>query len=240
MNNKEKIKLKIRALLAKTTDNGATEAEMMEAMQKASELMEKYYIDPNDLNDPFLGERCIFMVTPLHVSQYDTKQFLPFLARLFDCEYYYNKHKKELTFFGFENDAELAVFFYNTVIRALTSEFAKYQQSYEFRREQRYFPTKTVKNSFIKGFIYRVAEKLNDLYKRRQAERTKERGLILREKSQKVKDAFLAEDINVRTTRARVPSVVNDIFDQGRAAGDAFNVVQGIKQGETAIVKRIG
>ena len=228
MDNKEKIKLKIRALLAKTTDNGATEAEMMEAMAKASELMQKYYIDSNDLNDPFLGERCVFQKTALLSSQYDTKIFIPHLAKLFDCEYFFNRYTKELTFFGFENDAELCVYFYKTVINTLLKEVSVFESSREFQYQKRYSATKTIKNSFIKGFVFRVAQKLNDMFKSRQAERTKERGLVLREKSKKVKDAFADENLNVQTIRQPKVTVEKRSFEAGQEAGDNFSIVQGI------------
>lgn len=40
---------KIRALLAKTTENGATEAEMLSALDKASAMMDAYEISDEDL-----------------------------------------------------------------------------------------------------------------------------------------------------------------------------------------------
>lgn len=39
------IAARIRALLAKTTENGATDAEAMSAAEKARELMDRYQID---------------------------------------------------------------------------------------------------------------------------------------------------------------------------------------------------
>lgn len=239
MDNKESIKLKIRALLAKTTDNGATEQEMILAMEKASELMEKYYIDSNDLNDPFLGEKCVFVKTPLHNSRYDSKLFLPYLAKMFDCEYYFNRYDKELTFFGFENDAELCVYFYKTVIKTMLKELSVFQSSRDFRYQQRYSPTKTINNSFIKGFVFRVSEKLDDIYRARQVERTKERGLVLREKSQKVKDAFADENIKVTLAKTPKLKVEMEAFEMGQRAGDSFSITQGIKSGQNASVKQL-
>jgi hypothetical protein len=40
---------KIKALLAKTTENGATEAEMLSALDKASAMMDAYDISDEDL-----------------------------------------------------------------------------------------------------------------------------------------------------------------------------------------------
>ncbi len=49
--NNEKINSKIRALLAKTVENGATEAEAKEAMAKAFKLMSEHNLSNNDLSE---------------------------------------------------------------------------------------------------------------------------------------------------------------------------------------------
>jgi len=51
-NTNDKIANKIRSLLNVTTDNGATEAEAMVAMAKASELMARYHMTENDVVKP--------------------------------------------------------------------------------------------------------------------------------------------------------------------------------------------
>ena len=43
---REKVASVVEALLAKTTENGATEAEAMAAAEKARELMDRYQIEP--------------------------------------------------------------------------------------------------------------------------------------------------------------------------------------------------
>lgn len=239
MDNKEKIKLRIRALLAKTTDNGATESEMLEAMAKAAELMEKYFIDSNDLNDPFLGEKCVFGKTPIFKTKYTINYFYGYLARLFDCEYYYNQ--TEITFFGFENDVDLCLYFYKLIVKTCLSETEKYKASRDFRKHQLYTGshTKTLINSFMKGFIIRVCKKLDDIYKSRQSERTTERGLILRTKDQKVKDAFEAENLKIRTVKSSKVSLSEAGFRAGEKAGDNFSITQGIKSGQSSTQKAL-
>jgi len=49
MTTKEKIKAKIEALLAKTVDNGATEAEAKAAAEKAAALMLQYEIEAGEI-----------------------------------------------------------------------------------------------------------------------------------------------------------------------------------------------
>ena len=49
MANRNSIIDKIKALLAKTTENGATEAEMLSALDKASAMMDAYDISDEEL-----------------------------------------------------------------------------------------------------------------------------------------------------------------------------------------------
>ena len=108
MNPREKNIARVKALLEKNVENGATEAEAMSALAKASELMKQWYISENDIKDPYLGEKCILKQFPLIQSGYNYRLFYNDLTRLFDCEYYYNS--KIIAFFGFEEDVELLIF----------------------------------------------------------------------------------------------------------------------------------
>ena len=49
---------KIKALLAKTTANGATEAEMLSALDKASAMMDAYDISDADVREARTKRRC--------------------------------------------------------------------------------------------------------------------------------------------------------------------------------------
>lgn len=75
MKCKDSIKLKIKALLSKTTENGATEAEALSALKKAQSLMLEYFISEHDLVDPYISEKCIFKEVDIIQSAYDMKVF---------------------------------------------------------------------------------------------------------------------------------------------------------------------
>lgn len=55
MNPREKNIARVKALLEKNVENGATEAEAMSALAKASELMKQWYISENDIKDRLSG-----------------------------------------------------------------------------------------------------------------------------------------------------------------------------------------
>lgn len=119
----EKIKLKIRALLAKSQADGTSEAEAMSFLEGATRLMMQYHFSPEELNDPLLGSRCFLKETPLIKIGYKTSFFFGKLARLFDCEHYYTNRK--VTFFGIDQDPDLCIYFYHLITRKALNIKAK-------------------------------------------------------------------------------------------------------------------
>lgn len=72
MRDIEKVMKRVRALLAKTLENGATEAEALEAAQKAAELMSRYRIDQADLRvaEEGFGQHRVVAKAQWHVPAY--------------------------------------------------------------------------------------------------------------------------------------------------------------------------
>lgn len=225
--NKEQIIKKIQALLAKNTDNGATEYEAISAIKMANTLMQKYFISENDIKDPFVAEKCKMVETKLIKSSYDFGIFYADLANLFDCEHFYNSQR--IAFYGFERDAELCGYFYSLIVRSALREKDKYMQSKEAIRLKNYYHGRTIAASFIKGFLIRVAEKMREMYKEKQTNIPQSYGLVLVKKKQKVDEQFSSlglkikevkgSDINIGTSKA---------FIAGEKVGDDFYITQGI------------
>lgn len=154
MENKDLIVKKIQALLAKNTDNGATEHEAISAIKMANTLMQKYFISENDIKDPFVAEKCKMVETKLIKSSYDFGIFYEDLSNLFDCKHFYTH--QIIAFYGFEQDAELCGYFYSLIVRSALREKDKYMQSKEAIRLKNYYHGRTCcifyQRFFNKGF----------------------------------------------------------------------------------------
>lgn len=199
MDKKEAIKIKIKALLAKTTANGATESEALAALNKAQQLMLDYLISENELRDPYLNEKCIAQTIPRVKSGYDLTVFLGALSRLFDCEYFYSA--RQVTFFGFKEDTELCAYFYDFIIKACLSAKAKYVQSEAYLRAARCYHGRTLVASFICGFLSGICAKMEDMYECRKNNLPHETGLMVIEKNKKVETQFAAAGYNPRLVK---------------------------------------
>jgi hypothetical protein len=228
MKSKDKIKLKIQALLAKNTENGASEAEAKNALSKAQELMKTYFISESELQDPFLGESCLLKSVDIIKSGYTTDMFYAHLSNLFDCEHYYTKSK--IYFFGFEQDADLCIYFYSLIVKSCLRAKSEYLKSADYKELKRHYTGRSLAASFIKGFQWSLCGKMDELYQARQEEigRNTAHGIVLVKKKTKVTEAYDLLGVDVKRSRQRTHEIERTAFDQGQAKGEDFHLTQGV------------
>ncbi|GEN74104.1 DUF2786 domain-containing protein [Chryseobacterium lathyri] len=225
--SREKIIKRVRALLEKNQENGATEAEAMAALQKANQLMLEYYISENDISDPYIGEKCIMKEVPLIKSGYDLGIFYNDLTRLFDCEYFYNS--KRIAFFGFEEDTELCAYFYNLIVKTCLKEKDLYLKSSEGKEALFFYHGRTVSSSFIKGFLIKVSYKMEEMYKNKVSNLPEQTGLMVIRKEAKVKEQFDSMNLKIKATKTDFTYTQMGL-NAGLQKGEEFHLTQGIKQ----------
>ncbi|GAB0155923.1 hypothetical protein CHRYSEOSP005_11850 [Chryseobacterium sp. Alg-005] len=225
--SRDKIIKRVRALLEKNQENGATEAEAMAALQKANELMREYYISEHDISDPYVGEKCILKEVDLIPSGYDLGIFYNDLTRLFDCEYFYNN--KRIAFFGFEEDTELCAYFYNLIVKTCLKEKDLYLKSPEGKEALFFYHGRTVSSSFIKGFLLKVSWKMEEMYKDKVSNLPEQTGLMVIKKDQKVKEQFNAMNMKIKTTKTDLLYTQMGL-QAGLQKGEEFHITQGLKQ----------
>lgn len=224
--NTERAKSKINALLAKTVENGATEEEMNSALAKAAELMKIFFITEHDLKESIADEHCILAEEPLYRTTYIVNLFYYELAVLFDCKHFFNKER--IAFYGFKQDTQLCVYFYRMIMQSCFKAKDVYRATQEFKAAKRQgYHAKTLVASFIKGYLLKVAAKLQDLYKDRQSNLEQSTGLMII-KEQLVQEQYDKEDFNVRVSNPRELYYMQQAFEQGVQAGEDFEIIQGV------------
>lgn len=226
-NKREKIKSKIKALLSKTTDNGATKEEMESALAKAKELMVNFFISEHDLTDPYISEKCVLVEVPLTKSGYDMSRFYHSLSELFDCKCYYNNER--IAFFGFEEDTQLCAYFYTLITKTCLAEKEKYMKSEAYKELRKMYNGKTLASSFITGFTLGVSKNLEELYDERESELSKEQyGLVVVEKKAKVELQFDELGMDLRKARSKKLKAERIAFLTGVETGEELSITQGV------------
>lgn len=226
----EKIKEKIKALLSKTIDNGASKAEMESALKKANKLMTDFFISEHDLQDSEIIKECISEQFELTKSGFDLSFFYGSLARLFDCEYYFNS--KTITFFGHKQDVAMCGYFYNVISKTCLKEKDVYLKSEECLQLKKYYHGRTLSSSFIKGFLIEVSSKMEEMYKNREKNIPDAYGLMVVEKREKVKNDFKNLGLKLRVQPQKQLTAERQAFESGKEKGQEINLIQGINDGE--------
>jgi hypothetical protein len=225
-----KIKSKIKALLEKTVDNGATEAEMLASLAKANELMAEHFITLHDVNEAFVAEKCISKSTPMVRSRYDFTLYIGQLGKSFDCESWWNTGSKTVTFFGYEQDVDMCIYFYRLIARATFTAKDEYIKSAECRTLLAGLDCsiKSLSSSFIKGFLFSVTKKLQELYAQKQSNIPQSYGLIVVAKEDAVKEQYNALDMKVRQVKSNFQVADMMSATAGMEAGEQFQLTQGL------------
>lgn len=228
MEHKDKIVAKINALLAKTTDNGASQAEMESALSMASKLMVQHFISEHDIKDSTIADKCVLKEVPISKMAYDVTLFYPVLAKLFDCKYYYNK--KRIAFFGYKQDTELCAYFYSLIIRTCLHEVENFKKSENYTLLKNQYHGRTLISSFIKGFVIKVGEKMYEMYKNRESSLPPQYGLMISRKIKKVENEFQDHGVKIHTRKTSQEIRAELVaFDAGVQRGDSVNLIQGIE-----------
>lgn len=228
---KYKIKHKIKALLLKTTDNGATKEEMESALAKANQLMLQYFVTENELKDAYISEKCQLGSVDMVKTGYNMNLFLANLSVLFDCQHYWSPYYKKLYFFGFEQDTELCIYFYKVITQTCLREKDLYLKSESYLSVKRQgYASKTLAASFIKGFLVEIAIKMNKMYKERASQLSEEVGLMVLNKKKRVENEFakLNKKPNIHKVDIRAEK---QAFEQGLDSGKKVDLAYGIESG---------
>ena len=153
----EKIIEKIRNLMD-LANNNPNENEALAAALKAQQLMAKYNVHMENLKEDATDDKIAKKV--FDGSDYTgNRKWRPILAMTiaqnFRCKYYLSGNC--IVFYGYENDAEIAL----NVFKMLISVGTKLSQKEYYERKKNGLSTKGIMNAFLMGFCEGVKEVLD-------------------------------------------------------------------------------
>lgn len=164
---------KINALLNKTIENGATEAEANAAMEMAQRLMTQHMIDESQLSAHAKAahKKCVSENVDIFKTGYDTSDIVAIVADAFDCQAYWRGDSKVggvVTFFGWGEDSKLAAYFYSYLNHAVVNAATEYIGTEQYRKSKAagYGP-KTIMKSFRRGMIGRIGGRFAEMKEER-------------------------------------------------------------------------
>jgi Protein of unknown function (DUF2786) len=209
---------KIKALLAKTTANGATEAEMLSALDKASAMIDAY-----DINDAEL-EVAKEEAAILHADPPDLKdphklkwRLCHGVAEFCGVQIFRSRHETGLRCIGMPSDVQLAMWLLDTLADFVFAELYAHLIGCLAPKSER----RVIIQSFTEACCERITDRLLALVERSKAARTSNGRELVVIKDAAIKAFMNKEGIRLRVCSMHSPSNVNAAAQAaGRAAGD--------------------
>jgi len=226
----DRLKMQIRGLRAKTTDNGCTEAEALSAAAKVAELLDRYDLSLTDVE--IRHSQC-----EQRTYQTRRRKRIPLddcvgaIANFCDCRVWREKSQSgnaRYVFFGLRSDIEVAHYLSDLIDSTVRSELGRYKISpayWSFRHQDRHMAN----TSFNLGMVASIADKLTAMKIERDAVNNgTRRDLVILKTS--VVDAELERlDLRLRTVHSTSRMVSPTAYEAGETAGASLTIDLGIR-----------
>lgn len=233
----EAIAHKIRALFAKSVENGATEAEAMAAAIKARELMDRYRLSMSDvdLKQEEVIQTLVERTNNLRVAAVD--YCLTGIEKYCGIRTWYSavlvndKKIRRLAILGLKADVEMSVYLYKIIETAIDRETFYYQQSRDYQRlrgsRNARSDTKAATSSFQIGMASRINRRLVDMARELEpVAKTATGTALVVVKNQIVTQAFNDLGLNLKSFAGGMSAKSSNAYALGRAAGDKVNLLR--------------
>jgi hypothetical protein len=213
---------KVKALLAKTTENGCTEEEALIALAKA-----RAWIDTHEITDDELQlsrEEKAILHDESEADARDTHKIKRQLCRAVECfcnvRIYRDRSKAGLTFAGFKSDIDFASWLLDHL-----SDFV-HDALFEFLLDC-LAPEGKERKQEIRGFVIGCTERLSDrmfaMCRQTETFRTANGNALVIIRDQAIKDLLKAEGISLRSSGGSCAGFSDDARAAGQSAGERAN-----------------
>jgi hypothetical protein len=220
-----RVKARIKALADKTVSNGCTEAEAMAAAEMVGRLLERYALSMEEID--VREERCVQIKIPLGGKQRrPIDSCVTAIARFCDCKVWLARDEAlpHYVFFGFAADTTLTQYLFNVIDRAMQSSLTEFRMR---RPRLTGIELRTASKSFQHGMATRIADRLDEMHRTREANVAAQRATgtaLILVKHQVVEDAFRETEIRLVSAGRLGHARINGAFRHGQAAGDRVNL----------------
>ena len=209
---------KIKALLAKTTANGATEAEMLSALDKASAMMDAYDITDADVREAKDEAAMLHAEPPDLKDPHSLKWRLSYgVAQFCGVQIFRSRHQTGLKCIGMPSDVQFAMWLLDTLADFVFAELYAHLIGCLAPQKER----RTIIRSFTEACCNQINDRLCSLVEQSKTARTGKGRELVVVKDAAIKAFMKDNNIRLRTCSGHAPSTVDAAAQAaGRAAGD--------------------
>jgi len=225
MSRRDSLIAKVRAIMAKTIENGCSEAESIAAMQMAEDMMNKYEITEDDLK--LEGETAIIDILHVVRDPHKIAWKLCYCVGLFTETKSYGRHSR-IKYAGLKTDTDFAIWLTETLTRFVQAELKTYMWANSY---QKLDPTRKriVINGFVSGCCGRINTRIMEMMNSRQTV-TNSNALVLA-KNALINDAIKDENIKTAYNRGRTMKMFAGSYRSGFESGDKASFGRPVETG---------
>lgn len=234
----DKLKARIQALRAKTTENGCTEEEALAAAAKVADLLDQYDLSLTDVE--MRQEQCERGVIETNRKQRQPiSACVPMIAEFCDCKAWLEKDeagKVRYVFFGLKPGVEMAHYVYDVIDAAMRGEWEHYRRSQRFIRY-----ADDIRGSFLFGMAVSIADKLAAMKAARdEANRASTGRDLVVVKHAVIEAEFAKLNLDLRKTRSSGRKVTVGAFEAGQEAGRGVALNAGVGHEGEGRTRKVG
>jgi len=209
---------KIKALLAKTTENGATEAEMLAALDKAAAMQDAYDITDEELQVAKDEAAMLHADPPDLKDPHSIKWRLSYAVSQFcGVTIFRSRHETGLRCIGMPSDVQFAMWLLDNLADFVFAALYEHLIGCLAPPSER----RIIMRSFVEACCNRITDRLLALVERSKKARTSNGRELVVVKDAAIKAFMKQHHIHLRTCSGPSPSTVNEAARAaGRAAGD--------------------
>jgi hypothetical protein len=224
---------RIRALLAKTVENGCTEEEAITAAQKARDLMDHYRLSMSDVEIQAEPIERIDLDRDYKTQVHPADYCMPGIAKYCGVKMWYSTDDtrvRRLTVFGLKSDVQMARYLYDLIVVCLKSEVHSFIRTVKGSDGTR---TKRAVASFTVGMCGRLNQRLVEMASALDSTAQTGSGTALVVVKNAVVTAAFAK-LGLKFRGSLSGKSVRDVgaYMAGRAAGDRVNLNRPVAGGK--------
>ena len=219
---------KIQMLLQKTIDNGATQEEMNSAIEKATELMDKYNVSQMEIEKLNQKAEEIMMGSNKRKARNDMRDFYLWgLSNLTNCDVIINKSSGNYEYFGEETDIYLFEYLFNHIesfIEMSANDFKK-TLYYQFLFKGEKLRANT---DFKKSLAIAISKKIKEIMSNRIENTSSAYSIVLQNKLKKAQNALKEKYPTFSTQKTKIRYKDKYATEKGREAANNVNLQGGM------------
>jgi hypothetical protein len=221
------IAAKVRALLAKTEENGCTEAEALSAAEMARKLMDAHRLTQSDveivaepiddilLDRPTITDRNV----PIDFCMIGLERYCGVKTWRERRRWPDGRVAMKCRMLGLKPDVQMASYLYQLINTALASDAKRAAGAFQGDVRRTYI------QSFQFGMAQRISARLTEMaHALEPVAKTSDGTSLVVVKQSAINDAFAALGMQLRTSRTRARAINHGAYRAGQSAADGLNL----------------